>query len=78
MVALVWCNPYSIRTCLKLFQNEREQREAQTRADKDRQKLWVKNRALNKEAWLIYVRNEMTQHTDKWKLVILSYCAVVL
>ena len=54
--------------------------EAQTRADKDRPKLWVKieQYVVDKEAWSIYVRNEITQGTDKWKIVILSYRAVVL
>ena len=49
--------------CKAVLKKERE--------EKIRPKQWVKST-------IIKVRNEITQGTAKWKIVILSYCAVVL
>ena len=48
MVALVWFNPYSIRTCVKLFHTPEQTNPDKDRVGqwRDRPKKWVKNRAL--------------------------------
>ena len=54
--------------------------QSRERKNKNRPKQWEKKEhyVVDKEALSIEVRNEITQCTDKWKIIILSYYAVVL